>query len=169
MKPVPAIRTTSSSLAGLLGWLALVFVTATVGAIASVEAASFYAQLARPAWAPPGWVFGPVWTLLYLMMGFAAWQVWRTRGFARARLALGLFCLQLAVNALWSWLFFAWHLGALAFAEVLLLWGLVLATVVSFWRASRLAGILLLPYLAWVSFASVLTYTVWQMNPSLLV
>jgi len=157
-----------SSFAGLLGWLVLAFVTATIGAIASVEAAPFYAQLVRPGWAPPGWVFGPVWTALYVMMGVAAWLVWRRGGFAGASMALGLFCSQLAVNALWSWLFFAWHLGAMALVDVLLLWGLVVATVISFWTVSRLAGILLLPYLAWVSFASVLSYTVWQMNPGLL-
>lgn len=162
------IRTTLSSLTGLVGWLALAFATAIIGAIASVEAASFYDQLVRPAWAPPGWVFGPVWTVLYVMMGIAAWLVWKQHGFAGAGTALRLFCVQLAVNALWSWLFFAWHLGAMAFADVLLLWALIVATVVSFWKASRLAGVLLVPYLAWVTFASVLTYSVWQLNHDLL-
>lgn len=168
MNSSPLIRTPLSTLAGLVGWLGLVFIAAVIGAIASVEAAPFYAQLSRPDWAPPGWVFGPVWTVLYIMMGVAAWLVWRRYGFGGAGMALGLFCFQLAVNALWSWLFFAWHLGAPALADVLLLWWLIVATLIAFWRSSRLAAALLVPYLVWVSFASALTYTVWQMNPALL-
>jgi tryptophan-rich sensory protein len=101
-------------------------------------------------------------------MGVAAWLVWRERGFAGARVALGLFVSQLVVNALWTWLFFVWHRGALAFGEVLLLWLLVAATVIAFWRVSWLAGLLLLPYLVWVGFAALLTYVVWQRNPLLL-
>lgn len=156
------------SVQGLLVWLALAYVTATVGAIASVDAREFYAQFTQPAWAPPGWVFAPVWASLYTMMGIAAWLVWKQCGFVGAATALTLFCIQLAINALWSWLFFAWHLGALAFVDVLLLWALIVATVVTFWRVSHLAAILLLPYLAWVTFASVLTFSVWQLNPDLL-
>ncbi len=156
------------SVQGLLVWLALAYVTATVGAIASVDAREFYAQLTQPAWAPPGWVFAPVWASLYTMMGIAAWLVWKPRGFVGAATALTLFCIQLAINALWSWLFFAWHLGVVAFVDVLLLWALIVTTVVTFWRVSHLAAILLLPYLAWVTFASVLTFSVWQLNPDLL-
>ncbi|MGQ9426602.1 TspO/MBR family protein [Gilvimarinus sp. F26214L] len=152
-------------LIGLAAWLAVSFVAATIGAIASIRAAAFYAELRRPDWAPPGSVFGPVWTTLFIMMGIAAWLVWRTAGFAGAKLALTLFLVQLALNALWSWLFFAWHLGGLAFAEVLLLWLLICATAIAFGRISPWAGALLIPYLLWVSFAAVLNYTVWQMNP----
>jgi tryptophan-rich sensory protein len=101
-------------------------------------------------------------------MGVSAFLVWRARGFAGARSALALFIAQLAVNALWSWLFFVWHQGGLAFAEVLLLWCLIVATVVSFWRISLLAAALLIPYFAWVTFASALTFTVWRLNPGLL-
>ncbi len=158
----------SHQAAGLLGWLALAFVTAAVGALASVNAGSFYAELNRPPWAPPGWLFGPVWSALYTLMGISAWLVWRQRGIAGARSALLLFAAQLVANALWSWLFFAWRLGALGFAEVVLLWCLILATVVAFKRISALAAALLLPYLAWVSFASVLTFSIWQRNPGLL-
>jgi benzodiazapine receptor len=154
--------------AGLLGWLALAFATAAIGALASVNAGSFYAELNRPPWAPPGWLFGPVWSTLYTLMGIAAWLVWRQRGMAGARSAVLLFIAQLAANALWSWLFFAWRQGALAFAEVVLLWCLILATVIAFKRISALAAALLLPYLAWVSFASVLTFSIWQRNPGLL-
>jgi tryptophan-rich sensory protein len=154
--------------AGLLGWLAVSFAAAAVGAVASAEAAAFYRQLVRPDWAPPAWLFGPAWTLLYLLMAIAAWQVWRKRGFAGAGGALTLFLAQLAVNALWSWLFFAWQLGAAAFAGVLLLWVLILATLLAFWRVNGLAGALLLPYLAWVSYAGALTWSVWRLNPGLL-
>jgi tryptophan-rich sensory protein len=83
-------------------------------------------------------------------------------------MALVLFMAQLAANALWSWLFFGWHQGGLAFAEVLLLWGMIIATVVAFWRVSRLAAALLIPYLAWVTFAAALNFTVWKLNPGLL-
>jgi tryptophan-rich sensory protein len=101
-------------------------------------------------------------------MGVAAWLVWRERGFRGARTALSLFLIQLAVNALWTWLFFVWRLGALAFGEILLLWGLILCTVVAFWRVRAVAGALLVPYLGWVTYAAALTYAVWQRNPALL-
>lgn len=153
---------------GLLGWLALAFAAAAVGAIASIEAKSFYAQLVRPAWAPPGSVFGPVWSVLYALMGISAWLVWREKGARHSTLALALFVLQLAVNALWSWLFFAWHMGAWAFADVLLLVALIAAMIAAFWSVRRLAAVLMLPYLAWVCFASALTWWVWQNNPGAL-
>jgi tryptophan-rich sensory protein len=159
-------RTRRADLAGLLGWLLAVFVAAAIGAVASVDAPSFYAELSKPTWAPPAAVFGPVWTVLYLLMGFAAWLVWRSP--QRSRGALVLFGTQLAANALWSWLFFAWHRGALATVEVLLLLALVAASVRVFWQISRLAAALLLPYLLWVGFASALTWSVWQRNPGVL-
>jgi tryptophan-rich sensory protein len=158
----------SRSLLGLGGWLALTFAAAAVGASASINAAGFYGELARPAWAPPAWLFGPAWTVLYLLMAVAAWLVWRLKGFAGARVALQLFVIQLLINALWTWTFFQWHRGALALFVVIVLWLLIAATLVAFWRHSRLAGALLLPYLAWVSFASALTFAVWQRNPALL-
>ena len=153
---------------GLVLALAITFLAAAAGGIASVNAASFYAQLAKPNWAPPGWLFGPVWSVLYMLMAVAAWLVWRTVCFPRARTPVLLFAAQLVANALWSWLFFAWHLGALAFAEVLILWLLIAATVASFWRVQRLAAVLLVPYLAWVGFAAALTFAIWRSNPGLL-
>lgn len=154
---------------GLVAWLALCFASSGIGALASVNARSFYADLVRPVWAPPGWVFGPVWSSLFLAMAVAAWLVWRVPRPSKGRsVALGLFVVQLAANALWSWLFFAWHLGGAAFAEVLLLWLLVASTLVAFWRVKPIAGWLLVPYLAWVGFAAALNYTLWQHNPSLL-
>jgi tryptophan-rich sensory protein len=113
-------------------------------------------------------VFGPVWTVLYALMGIAAWLVWRNGGFGAAPTALTLFLVQLGFNALWSWLFFGWNRGAWAFADILLLWALILATLIAFWRIRPLAGVLLLPYLVWVSFAAVLNYFVWQLNPQIL-
>jgi benzodiazapine receptor len=153
---------------GFLGWALLTFAAAAVGAIASANAGEFYAELARPSWAPPAWLFGPVWSVLYALMAIAAWLVWRARGFAGARAALVLFVVQLAANALWSWLFFAWQRGALAFAEVLVLCGLVSATIVAFHRVSTVAALLLYPYLAWSAFASALTFAIWRLNPELL-
>lgn len=151
---------------GLLGWLLLVFVAAAIGGLGSASAAGFYQEISRPGWAPPGWLFGPVWTALYLMMGVSAWLVWRAQGFRGARVALSLFVLQLAANALWSWLFFAWRLGGVAFAEILLLWCLIVATAAMFARlGQRLATWLLVPYLAWVTFAAFLNYSIWQQNP----
>ena len=161
-------RSAPAQILGLVGWLAFTFVAAALGALASTQAASLYALLSRPSWAPPAAWFGPVWSVLYVLMAVAAWLVWRESKQSSARTPLLLFVLQLAFNALWSWLFFAWRLGALAFIDALLLLALITATVFSFWRVSRLAGALLLPYLAWVSFATVLTWVVWRNNPGLL-
>jgi tryptophan-rich sensory protein len=152
-------RSLSSQLIGLVAWLLAAFAAGAVGAVASVDAASFYAQLIKPSWAPPASVFGPVWSVLYALMGIAAWLVWRSPG--RNGVALGLFGAQLAVNALWSWMFFA-------SVEVVVLLALIVATLVAFWRISRLAALLLVPYLGWVSFATVLTWTLWRSNPGLL-
>lgn len=154
--------------AGLLLALAVTFSVAALGAMASVNARAFYSQLLRPDWAPPGSLFGPVWSALYALMAIAAWLVWREVGWRQARTALVLFAVQLAANALWSWLFFAWRVGLLAFAEVLILWLLIAATLVAFWRIRRLAAVLLVPYLAWVGFAAALTFSVWRLNPTLL-
>jgi tryptophan-rich sensory protein len=101
-------------------------------------------------------------------MGIAAWLVWRARGFAGARNALLVFLVQLAANALWTWLFFVWRQGGLAFAEILLLLALIIVNIGAFWQVSKVAAALLLPYLAWVSFASALTLSTWQLNPGLL-
>ena len=161
----PVIASPFQQAVGLVVSLLLTFAAAGIGAIASAEAGSFYEQLVRPSWAPPAWLFAPVWTFLYALMAVAVWLVWRAHGIAAARPALAAFGAQLAANALWSWLFFTWHQGALACAEVLLLWGLIVVTVVTFWRRSVVASVLLLPYLAWVTFASALTFAIWQLNP----
>ena len=150
----------------LLGWLAATAVAAALGAVASVDAASFYGSPERPTWAPPAWLFGPAWTVLYALMAVAAWLVWREN--EPRRTALTLFAAQLAANALWSWLFFAWRLGAWAFADIVLLLVLIVATMAAFARVRRAAALLLLPYLAWVCFAAALNWTVWRANTALL-
>ena len=101
-------------------------------------------------------------------MAVAAWMIWRKGGFAAQRVALSVFLVQLALNSLWSWLFFAWQKGGLAFAEIAVLWLMILATVVLFWRIKPLAGALMIPYLGWVSFASALNLALWRMNPAIL-
>ena len=149
---------------GLIGWLLACLATGAVGALATRNAREFYAGLTTPSWAPPGWLFGPVWTALYLMMGVAAWLVWRQAGWAGATVALSLFLAQLACNALWSWLFFAWRRGNLAFGDIVLLIALIVATALAFARVRPLAALLLLPYLAWVTFATAPTWALWRAN-----
>ncbi len=161
----PSRATGWLAVAGLVLWLGITYLAAAIGAAATTRAGAFYAELASPTWAPPGWLFGPVWSLLYTMMGIAAWHVWRLRGWRAARGALSLYLVQLGVNAMWSWLFFSWRLGAVAFVWILLLVALVLCLIHSFTRISRLAGRLLWPYLAWLVFAAALARAVWRLNP----
>jgi translocator protein len=153
----------------LLLSVAVVCLAGISGAIGSSNAPVFYTQLVKPAWAPPAGVFGPVWSVLYLMMGIAAWLVWRARGrMSAVRVPMLLYLLQLVCNVLWTWIFFRWQLGGLALLEVCVLWLSVLATLVHFWLVKPLAGALLIPYLLWVAFATALTAAEWRMNPELL-
>jgi tryptophan-rich sensory protein len=147
---------------GLLMWVGLCFLTAWIGS--RFSPGEWYAQLQRPSWTPPGYLFGPVWSILYLSMGVAAWLVWRRAGFSGASLALTFFLVQLILNGAWSWIFFGMHQPGLAFAEILVLWTMILVTMIAFLRVSTTAGMLLLPYLAWVSFATFLNYSIWQLN-----
>lgn len=156
------------SLVGLAAWLAVTLAAATTGALFSMRAVTFYGELSRPPWAPPPWLFGPVWTLLYLAMAVAAWLVWAKAGFDGAGGVLALYVVQLAFNAAWTWLFFGLRRGDLAFGEIVVLWLLVALTLAGFWRVRPLAGALLAPYLLWVSFAAALTWSVWRRNPDLL-
>lgn len=159
----------AKTILGLLGWFLITFIAAGIGAWGSASAPSFYQSLSLPSWAPPASLFGPVWTVLYSLMAIAAWLVWKRAGFLGvARTALLLYLLQLVANALWSWAFFAWHQGSLAFGIIIVLWAVLLVTLVRFWRIKPVAGMLLLPYLAWISFAAALNFAVWQLNPSLL-
>jgi translocator protein len=155
----------------LAGWIALSLVAGAIGGIASANAGEFYGTLARPAWAPPAWLFGPVWSLLYVLMGIAAWMVWRERtveGAAARRWGLTAFLVQLALNALWTWLFFRWRAGAFALVEIVALWSLVVLTAAAFFRVRRMAAWLLVPYLLWLTYAGALTWALWRSNPSVL-
>jgi translocator protein len=154
---------------GALGVLAVAtFSAAALGGFASIQAASYYQSLNQPAWSPPASVFGPVWSVLYTAMCIAAWLVVRAAGVERATPAMALYATQLVLNALWTWLFFRWHQGALAFAEILLLLAAVIATARAFWRIRPLAGMLMLPYIAWVAFATALSLAMWRLNPTAL-
>jgi benzodiazapine receptor len=145
----------------LLFWLVAAFVPAAIGA--AFPAPDYYADLRKPAWAPPPWLFGPVWTVLYAVIGVAAWLVAK-RGGPGARGALGLWGGQLALNAAWTPIFFGLRAPGPAFAEIAVLWVAVAATTVAFLARRTLAGALMLPYLAWVSFAAVLNFTIWRLN-----
>jgi len=158
----PSRRSATSSALALIGWLTLSFATAGLGIFFRPDL--WFAALQKPVWNPPGWLFGPVWTALYTIMAIAAWLVWRRGGFAGQGIALSLFLIQLFFNALWSPLFFGWHQPELAFADIGLLWLTLLGTVIAFWKVRPLAGALLLPYLAWVTFAGALNYSIWQLN-----
>jgi benzodiazapine receptor len=153
------------ALVGMAFWIAVSFLAGAIGArFTGPAVASWYAGASKPAWTPPDVVFGPVWSALYLMMGVAAWLVWRKAGFSGATAAMVLFGLQLIANAAWSWIFFGLHRSDLAFFEIAILWALILATLVAFWQHDTTAGLLLLPYLAWVSYASALNFAIWRLN-----
>ena len=125
----------------------------------------WYASLKKPSWNPPPWIFAPVWSTLYAMMAVAAWLVWKRGGFSTQRRPLALFLAQLALNALWTPLFFGLHRPGLAFVEILLLWLAIAATLLAFRPVNRAAAWLLAPYLAWVSFAAALNFSLWRLNP----
>jgi tryptophan-rich sensory protein len=123
---------------------------------------AWYRSLPRPDYAPPAWVFGPVWTLLYALMAVAAWLVWRERRRAKVALPLTIFAMQLVLNMFWSGIFFRLQAVGWAFVELVAIWIFIAATLVTFWRVSRPAAVLLLPYIAWVTFAGVLNFAIWR-------
>jgi len=153
---------TTARILALLGWIGICFLVAAMAS--QFMLGEWYAGLRKPVWTPPNWLFGPVWTLLYLMMGIAAWLVWRQGGFSGARLALGLFLFQLVLNGLWSWLFFGLQRPGLASIEISVLWVTILASLIAFWRIIPLDGIFLIPYAVWVGFAAFLNITLFRMN-----
>jgi translocator protein len=146
---------------GLLGFAALVAVAAAVGAFAVTDPATEYADLVQPSWAPPSWLFSPVWTVLYVMIAIAGFLAWRRAGVGPA---VGFWLAQLVLNAAWTPLFFGAGRYGLAFAEIALLWLLIAVTTVLFWRISRAAALLMLPYWAWVTFAAALNLAIWRLN-----
>ncbi len=149
-------------------WLALglwLFVSFSAAATGSRNRPDeWYLYLKKPMWNPPGWIFAPVWTLLYAMMALAAWRVWEAVPLAESWLALGCFLAQLMANALWSWLFFGKRRIDLALLDLSLLWILVLSCLLLFYELDRVAGLLLLPYLGWLSFAGMLNVSIWRLN-----
>jgi benzodiazapine receptor len=151
------------SLTGLAFWLLASLAAGWFGA--RFEPGAWYVKLQKPAWTPPSFLFAPVWTILYILMATAAWLVWRQAGFGSARNALGLYLLQLVLNAAWSWLFFGLHLPGLAAAEILALWFTVTLTAFFFSRHSPAAGVLLIPYWLWLGFAVILNLFIWRLNP----
>lgn len=154
-----------SQLIGLIAAVGICFAAAGLGSLFTAPAiAGWYATINKPAWNPPNWIFGPVWSTLYLLMAIAAWLVWRDWGFQAAGLAFTFFALQLCLNALWSYLFFGLHKPAFAFIEIIFLWLAILATLIAFFKLNTLAGALLLPYILWVTFAAFLNYTIWKLN-----
>lgn len=146
----------------LTGLLLICFAAAAFGGM--FMPGEWYASLKKPAWNPPGWVFGPVWTALYTMMAVAAWLVWKRGGFTVQRGPLTLFLVQLALNAVWTPLFFGLQWPGAAFAEIVLLWVAIGVTLFAFGRVSQVAAWLLVPYLAWVSFAAALNFALWRLN-----
>ncbi len=150
---------------------AAVVVLAVVGASVLGQVATFpnlspwYASLTKPAFNPPNWVFGPVWTALYVLMAFAAWRIFRLAPSVRGRrAALLLFFLQLALNAAWSWMFFVGHSPLLGMVNIIPQLAVILATTVAFFRLDRIAGACLVPLACWVGFASVLNFAIWTLN-----
>lgn len=147
---------------GLVAFVALCFGTAALGNTATARSVlEWYPGLRKPPWTPPNWVFGPVWTVLYGMMAVAGWLAWRDE---RSRTTTLVFLLQLLLNGAWSWLFFGLRRPDLALAGVVLLWLAIVATIAAFWKISRLAVILFVPYLAWVTFAAYLNLAVVRLN-----
>jgi tryptophan-rich sensory protein len=152
-------------LAVLMALVALCLLTGAVGAaLTAVSVRDWYPTLRKPPWTPPDWLFGPVWTTLYVLMALAAWLVWRRGGWPASRAALGLFAVQLVLNGAWSGLFFTLRSPGAAFAEIIHLWVAILATVWAFVQVSRLAAGLLAPYLIWVTYAAALNGAIWMMN-----
>lgn len=145
----------------------IVFIAGAIGTVATLsEITTWYAALAKPVWAPPNWLFGPVWTTLYVLIGIALFLVWKEGIDKRnVKMALGIFAVQLILNITWSVVFFGYHslLGGLI--VVLILWIAILANIIAFYLVSKPAGLILIPYIVWVSIASYLNYAVYILNP----
>jgi translocator protein len=166
MRSVPARQRTYSAFV-LAGFLATCFLVASVSSTFSIPAIPhWYAALNKPSFNPPNSVFGPVWTILYALMAIAAWLVSREPASGLRSSALRIFWLQLFLNFAWSWIFFRQHQLAGALLEIVLLWLAIVAATALFSRVSRVATWLLLPYLAWVAFATILNYEIWRLNPA---
>ena len=153
-----------SSWLPLLGFIVACFLAAMTGAF--FRPGEWYERLKKPSWRPPNRLFAPVWTALYLMIAVSGWLVWREAGFAGAVLPLTIYALQLVLNAAWTPLFFGLHRAELGFLDIVLLWLSIIATISLFYPIHVGAALLLLPYLAWVTFAATLNFAIWRLNPS---
>ncbi len=161
----PSHRSPAAQVGGLIVFLAICLLAAAIGGIVTGPALDgWYETLAKPSWQPPAWVFGPVWTVLYVLMAIAAWLVWRPAGPRAAALPLSLFAFQLVLNIAWSWIFFYLQRPGWAVLELGVLWLAIAVTTFAFYRRSKLAAGLMLPYLGWVTFAGVLNLTIWRLN-----
>lgn len=158
----------AASIFALLGFVIVTFSAAFVGVLASLSSAEMYATMIKPTWSPPGWLFGRVWTVLYCLMAVAVWLVWRKRAEMRVDIAWGTYLVHLIFQAAWSWLFFGLGRADAAMFDIMVLWLMIVWLMLAFWRIDRLAGLLMLPYLLWVSFASVLNGALWLLNGGIL-
>lgn len=162
MNTTVTARNSRKNLLALGGWLLLSFAVASFGGLFMPGA--WYQQLVKPSWTPPNWIFGPVWTLLYILMAVAAWLVWKQGGWSAQKRPLTFYVAQIVVNALWSLIFFGRQMIGLALVDIVLLWLLLLITTVLFWSRNRIASALLVPYLLWVTFAASLNFALWRLN-----
>jgi translocator protein len=151
-----------ASLVMLVGFVVACFLAASPGAV--FRPGVWYERLAKPSWRPPNWLFAPVWTVLYLTIAVSGWLVWRGVGFSGATLAFTIFALQLVLNAAWTPLFFGLHRIDLGLLDIMLLWLFIIVTIIFFYPVNLIAALLLLPYLAWVTFAAALNFAVWRLN-----
>jgi translocator protein len=151
------------SLLALLGYIAACFLAAMTGAF--FRPGEWYERLKKPSWRPPNRLFAPVWTVLYVIIAISGWLVWREAGFVGAALPLAVYALQLVLNAAWTPLFFGLHRPDLGFVDIVLVWLTIVATIVLFFPINVGAALLLVPYLAWVTFATALNFAVWRLNP----
>ena len=143
--------------------LAIPFIVAYLGSsVTTPSIGSWYATLNKPAFSPPNWIFAPVWTLLFLLMGIASYLVWKKQ--KKIKTPLKLYGVQLILNFLWSYLFFGLNRPDLAMADIILLWIFIFLTLKSFYKVNKLAGALLIPYILWVSFASILNFAILTLN-----
>jgi tryptophan-rich sensory protein len=149
----------------LLGFIVLCFAVGGIGGVVTNSALyDWYPTIAKPTWTPPNWVFGPVWSALYFMMACAVWLVWRQGNAVSRTVPMACFGIQLMLNLVWSLLFFGWRSPSAAFVGVLLLWVSIAATARVFAGRSRIAGLMMAPYLAWTSFAAILNFYIWRLN-----
>jgi tryptophan-rich sensory protein len=163
-----SLTSRGKSLLAFVIFFAATWLAAAIGILSSQNAPVIYKKIVQPSWAPPSSVFGPVWSTLYCLMAIAAWLVWRQRDRLRVNVCLGAYFIHLLFQAAWSWLFFGLGRADLAMFDILLLWLMIVWLMLAFWRVDRLAGILMLPYLLWVSFASVLNGALWMLNGGIL-